>query len=112
MTETLFSVNAEEVLSLQGNRIMPVVSRVLCGATEVSACYVNLPPGGSSKVHLHRNAEVVVVCLKGFAATLIGPELEPKEHGAGEFIFIPKGVVHAAVNLSMNSTVEAVSRDV
>jgi hypothetical protein len=46
--------------------------------------------------------------LEGFAASLIGPDLEPVFHGPGEFIYIPEGMVHVAVNLSTTRRLIAV----
>lgn len=67
-----------------------------------------MPPGKASKAHYHAHSEIVVVCLRGTAATLIGPQLTPHIHGPGEFIFIPEGVVHVAVNLSDTEELVAV----
>ena len=59
-----------------------------------------MPPAAASRAHYHAYSEIVVVCVTGHAATLTGPELTPHFHGPGEFMYIPEGVVHVAVNLS------------
>jgi uncharacterized RmlC-like cupin family protein len=38
--------------------------------------------------------------LDGWAATLFGEEMTPMVHGPGSVIWVPAGLVHAAVNLS------------
>jgi uncharacterized RmlC-like cupin family protein len=69
---------------------------------------VRMPPGTVSKAHYHARSEIVVMCLRGRAVTLIGPELTPYLHGPGEFIYIPEGIVHVAVNLSETEQLHAV----
>lgn len=49
---------------------------------------------------MHAKTDIIVVVIEGYAASLIGPDLEPVFHGPGDFIFIPEGVIHVAVNLS------------
>lgn len=92
---------SEGVLGSQGQYIIPTITKDMCGATGLSSCMILMPPGATSQAHLHRDTEIIVVCIEGFAATLIGTELEPVFHGPGEFIYIPEGVMHAAVNLSV-----------
>lgn len=92
--------DSAEVLGRQGQHLIPCVTTETCGAEGISAGLVHMPPGKTSKAHYHAHSEIVVVCLRGTAATLIGPRLTPHIHGPGEFIFIPDGVVHVAVNLS------------
>ena len=101
---------SEGVVGSQGQYLIPTITQDMCGATGLSACMVLMPPGTASQAHVHRNTEIIVVCIEGFAATLIGAELEPVFHGPGEFIYIPEGVVHVAVNLS--ATERAVGMEV
>jgi uncharacterized RmlC-like cupin family protein len=61
-----------------------------------------------SKAHYHADSEIIVMCLRGRAATLIGPQLTPYLHGPGEFLYVPEGVVHVAVNLSDTDELHAV----
>lgn len=91
--------DAAETIGRQRQRLIPCITTETCGATGISAGMVNMAPGAMSKAHYHAHSEIVVVCLRGRAATLIGPELTPYFHGPGEFIYIPDGVVHVAVNL-------------
>ncbi|MET8797145.1 cupin domain-containing protein [Nocardia sp. NPDC004568] len=93
-------VDSTARIGRQGQNLTPCITRGRCGATNISAGYVNMPPGKSSRAHFHAHSEVVVVCTDGYAATLIGPDLIPHFHGPGEFMYIPEGVIHVAVNLS------------
>lgn len=90
----------DPIISPQGQKLIPTITQEFCGAKGLSACMVVMPPGKMSKVHLHKKNEIIVIVIEGYAATLIGPELEPVFHGPGEFLFVPEGVIHAAVNLS------------
>ncbi|MBX4899684.1 cupin domain-containing protein [Rhizobium sp. NLR15a] len=69
---------------------------------------VFMPPGRIARPHFHARSDIIVMVLEGFAASLIGPDLKPVFHGPGEFIYIPEGVVHVAVNLSTQNRLIAV----
>jgi uncharacterized RmlC-like cupin family protein len=102
------SPEAAGTVGLQGQRLLPCITREACGAAGISAGMVYMPPRTRSKAHYHANSEIIVVCVRGRAATLIGPESKPYFHGPGEFIYIPEGVVHTAVNLSTTDDLVAV----
>ncbi len=101
---------SEGIVGAQGQHLIPTITQDMCGSTGLSACMVSMPAGTKSQPHVHPNTEIIVVCIEGYAATLIGAELEPVLHGPGEFIYIPEGVMHVAVNLS--PTVRAVAMEV
>lgn len=92
--------NAAPILGSQGQKLIPTITQENCGSDALSACTVVMPPGKTSKAHLHEDNDIIVIVVEGHAATLIGEAMEPAYHGQGEFIFIPAGVPHAAVNLS------------
>ncbi len=92
--------HTKSIFGPQGQRLIPMITQDLCGTTGLSACMVFMPPGRSARPHYHAKTDMIVVVIEGYAASLVGPELEPVYHGPGEFIFIPEGVMHAAVNLS------------
>jgi uncharacterized RmlC-like cupin family protein len=98
------------IVGPQGQYLIPTITQDMCGTSGLSSCMILMPPGTASRAHVHRDTETIVVCIEGFAATLIGTELEPVFHGPGEFIYIPEGVVHVAVNLS--TTERAVGMEV
>ncbi|WP_433760296.1 cupin domain-containing protein [Nocardia sp. CA-135398] len=97
-----------EKIGRQGQHLVPCVTRETSGSHGISAGMVNMAPGKASRAHYHAHSEIIVICLQGTAATLIGPELTPHLHGPGEFIYIPEGVVHVAVNLSETEELVAV----
>ena len=99
---------AESVHSAQGQLLIPLITNQSCGAEGISAGMVVMPPCRSSKAHLHHHSEIIVICIEGCAATLVGPEMKPILHGPGEFIYIPEGMVHAAVNLSSENRLIAI----
>ncbi|MFD6159115.1 cupin domain-containing protein [Nocardia sp. NPDC060256] len=92
----------------QGQHLVPYITRETAGSQGISAGIVNMPPGKVSKAHYHAHSEIIVICLRGRAATLVGPDLTPHLHGPGEFVYIPEGVLHAAVNLSETEDLVAV----
>lgn len=94
------ALNASRTASAQEQILLPCISSSTAGAKALSAGTVLMPAGKFSRVHYHAVSEIIVVCLTGNAASLIGPTLEPRFHGPGEFIYIPPGVFHAGVNLS------------
>jgi uncharacterized RmlC-like cupin family protein len=103
-TVTVISAkDAEGVFGPQGQQLVPVVSTPQSGSSAISACVVHMPPGRISRPHYHDHSEIIVVCVEGYAATLTGPEQTPVFHGPGEFIYIPEGVIHTAVNLSTDN---------
>lgn len=91
---------SKAIFGPQGQRLIPTITEEMCGTTGLSACMVYMPPGRIARPHLHAHNDIIVVVIEGYAASLIGAELEPVFHGPGEFIFIPEGVPHVAVNLS------------
>jgi uncharacterized RmlC-like cupin family protein len=109
--KTVVVVRYEEVAAVMGpqnQRLVPCITSAMCGSTGISAGMVRMPPGAASKAHYHADSEIIVMCLRGHAATLIGPRLTPYFHGPGEFIYIPEGIVHVAVNLSDTEELHAV----
>jgi uncharacterized RmlC-like cupin family protein len=70
---------------------------------------VVVPPGGRTKAHLHEAHESAIYVLSGAIRVYHGQELaaKPLTTSAGDFIFVPAGVPHVAVNAS--DTEEAVA---
>jgi uncharacterized RmlC-like cupin family protein len=69
---------------------------------------LQLGPEGALRPRIRLASDVVVACLQGWAATLVGDDLSPLVHGPGEFVFVPAGLVHATVNLSTRHELIAV----
>ncbi len=74
---------------------------------------VTLPPrGGRTKAHLHENHETALYLLSGEEVKLwTGEQLEHREVAhPGNYIYIPAGVPHVAVNSSETPAVFVAAR--
>ena len=72
-----------------------------------------LPPhGGRTKAHLHENHETAIYLLSGDEAELwTGEQLEHREVAhPGDYLYIPAGVPHVAVNRSETPAVFVAAR--
>ena len=98
---------SKAMASAQGQSLIPTITQELCGSDRLAACTVVMQGGKASKAHLHEHNDIIVIVVEGHAATLIGEAMEPVYHGQGEFLFIPAGVPHAALNLSPKNRVVA-----
>lgn len=79
------------------------------GACGLSMHLVVIPPGGRSEPHLHIGYETGIYVLEGEVLTRWGAALENEVISrAGEFLFVPPGVPHEAVNLSATEPARAV----
>jgi len=60
-----------------------------------------MPPGGWNRRHYHVNADVAMYKIKGHDKMMIGPDhdIQEMDFKAGDFIYIPAGEIHGAVNL-------------
>lgn len=78
-------------------------------ATGLSMHLVVIPPGARSDPHLHVGYETGIYVLEGEVLTRWGPALEHEVVSkAGEFLFVPPGVPHEAINLSATQPARAV----
>ena len=77
------------------------VSAETCGATKLAMHLVVVPPGGAAEPHTHDGYETAIYQLEGLVETRYGDGLaESVVTEAGDFLFVPPGVPHQAVNLS------------
>ena len=77
------------------------ISAATAGATGISMNVVTIPAGAAAVPHLHRGCETAIFLLRGRVETRYGPDLSKSVISeTGDFIFIPPGVPHQAVNLS------------
>jgi uncharacterized RmlC-like cupin family protein len=77
------------------------VSGETCGSTGLAMHLVVVPPGGAADPHYHDGYETAIYQLEGLVETRYGPQLEQAVvTQAGDFLFVPPGVPHQAVNLS------------
>jgi uncharacterized RmlC-like cupin family protein len=86
----------------QGPDYTPGISAESVGARALWLGSVTIPPGRRTKAHVHANHESGFLLVSGDEVELwTGDELEHCEiAAAGDFLYIPAGVPHVAVNRS------------
>ena len=85
------------------------ISGASAGARGLSMHLVVIPPGARSEPHFHEGHETAIYVLQGRVQTLYGDGLaQSVTSEAGDFLFIPPGVPHVAVNLSASEPARAV----
>ena len=78
-------------------------------ATGLSMHLVVIPPGARAEPHIHVGYETGIYVLEGTVCTRWGPHLEHEiVSKPGEFLFVPPGVPHEAINLSATEPARAV----
>lgn len=85
------------------------ISAESVGAKAVCMHFLEIPPGGRAKAHLHENHETAIYVLSGTSGMWFGKNLE--EHlvvSAGEFLYIPAGMPHLPYNASATESCRAV----
>ena len=79
------------------------------GAQGLSMHIVVIPPGARAAPHAHIGYETGIYELEGRVLTRWGAALEPEVISEpGDFLFVPPGVPHEAVNLSASEPARAV----
>jgi uncharacterized RmlC-like cupin family protein len=93
---------AQPYRSAQGSVYTPGISAQTVGSEVLFLGTVTLPPGERTRAHIHEHHESAFYLLSGENVELwSGPELEHcAVAGAGDYLFIPRGVAHVAVNRS------------
>ena len=77
------------------------VSGETCGSTGLSMHLVVLPPGAVADPHWHDGYETAIYQVSGRVETRYGDRLsESVVTEPGDFLFVPPGVPHQAINLS------------
>jgi uncharacterized RmlC-like cupin family protein len=98
-----------EVLTKQRLPYFVGISAQTVGASGLSMHLVVIPPGGRSEPHSHLAYETGIYVLEGEVRTRWGRALEHEVVSrAGDFLFIPPGMPHEAVNLSATEPARAV----
>lgn len=76
------------------------------GSVDLWAGHVTTPGGTNSGAHHHGDAESAIYMLSGSARFRWGPRLEHhRVAGAGDFVYVPPGVIHSEENLSATEPV-------
>lgn len=90
-----------ELMSAQRLPYFIGISGQTVGATGLSMHIVVIPPGARARPHLHVGYETGIYVIEGRVLTRWGKSLEHETVSeAGDFLFVPPGVPHEAVNLS------------
>ncbi len=99
----------QEVLTRQRLPYFVGISAQTVGASGLSMHLVVIPPGGRSEPHSHLAYETGIYVLEGTVRTRWGAALEHEVVSrAGDFLFIPPGMPHEAINLSATEPARAV----
>jgi uncharacterized RmlC-like cupin family protein len=92
----------ETYLGKQGLAYTPGVSAETVGSAALWLGSVPVPPGGRTKAHIHEHHESAFYMVSGDEVELwTGAELQHRDLAhAGDYLYIPAGVPHVAVNRS------------
>ncbi len=98
-----------EVMTRQRLPYFIGISGQTANATGLSMHLVVIPPGARSEPHLHVGYETGIYVLEGTVCTHWGSALEYEVVSQpGDFLFIPPGIPHEAINLSATEPARAV----
>jgi uncharacterized RmlC-like cupin family protein len=109
-TPTVRAVRPDrEVATRQNLPYFVGISGQSVGARGLSMHIVAIPPGARSEPHSHRDYETAIYVLAGRVETRYGDGLAQSVISeAGDFLFIPPGVPHEAINLSSTEPARAI----
>lgn len=97
------------VLSRQKLPYFMGISGQTVGSLGLSMHIVVIPPAARAEPHRHIGYETGIYVLEGKVLTRWGERLEHEVvSGPGDFLFVPPGVPHEAVNLSATEPARAV----
>ncbi|HEX6633959.1 MAG TPA: cupin domain-containing protein [Usitatibacter sp.] len=98
-----------EVMTRQRLPYFIGISGATVGARGLAMHIVVIPPGARADPHRHVGYETGIYVLEGRVLTRWGENLENEVVSeAGDFLFVPPGVPHEAVNLSATEPARAV----
>ena len=99
----------EEVMTKQRLPYFVGISGQTVGAQGLSMHLVVIPPAGRAQPHVHIGYETGIYVLEGRVCTRWGSQLEHEVISeAGDFLFVPPGVPHEAINLSDTQAARAI----
>jgi uncharacterized RmlC-like cupin family protein len=89
------------------NAVAPEVT----GAGEIYMALVTVPAGARAVPHAHENTHTSIYVISGTVKTYYGEKLEEVcETSAGDFLYIPPGLIHCAVNDTAEPAVGVIAR--
>lgn len=98
-----------EVMSRQQLPYFVGISGQTVGAQGLSMHVVVIPPGARAAPHVHIGYETGIYVLQGRVLTRWGAALENEiVSEAGDFLFVPPGIPHEAINLSDKEPARAI----
>jgi uncharacterized RmlC-like cupin family protein len=98
-----------EVMTRQGLPYFIGISGSTVGAQGIAMHIVVIPPGGRAAPHAHMGYETGIYVLAGRVRTRWGAELEHEVVSEpGDFLFVPPGVPHEAINMSDTEAARAI----
>ena len=98
-----------EIMTKQRLPYFVGISGQTVGASGLSMHIVVIPPGARAQPHVHVGYETGIYVLEGRVCTRWGYALEHEVVSeAGDFLFVPPGVPHEAINLSATEPARAV----
>lgn len=99
----------KEVMTRQRLPYFIGVSAATAGATGLSMHMVVIPPGARADPHMHEGYETAIYVLEGRVETRYGDDLRQSVISeVGDFLFIPPGIPHEAINLSDTEPARAI----
>ncbi|RTL31064.1 MAG: cupin domain-containing protein [Burkholderiales bacterium] len=99
----------EAVMTKQRLPYFVGISGQTVGAQGLSMHLVVIPPAGRAQPHVHIGYETGIYVLEGRVCTRWGSQLEHEVISeAGDFLFVPPGVPHEAINLSDTQAARAI----
>ena len=100
---------AVEIMTRQRLPYFVGISGQTVGAQGLSMHVVVIPPGARAEPHVHVGYETGIYVLQGRVLTRWGARLEHETISeAGDFLFIPPGIPHEAINLSATEAARAI----
>jgi uncharacterized RmlC-like cupin family protein len=85
------------------------IAQTIVGAQKIWLGYVELPPGCTSAVHHHGEAESGIYIISGDARFYTGEQLDERhEAHSGDFVWVPPNLVHVEMNTSQTEPVRMV----
>ena len=99
----------QATLSRQGLPYFIGISGRTAGSRGLSMSLLEVPPGAVSEPHIHDGYETAIYVLAGRVETRYGERLQHVVISEpGDFVYVPPGVPHQAVNLSQDEPARAV----
>ena len=93
--------STEEYQGKQGPSYTAGVSTESVGSQGIWLGLITMPPGSRTKAHLHDGHETAFYVLSGEGDLWYGKDLHEHDVArAGDYIYIPAGISHVAVNRS------------